>query len=168
MELIPILSTIILVATISTFLLAIGAYILYKIRESKGQTAVGPQPREVQAELVTPAEAPSQQRTPKPGRVIPQREYEEPRPATAVSKQTVILKQAAAAPSQPGFTPQPRPYQAYTRQTVSSAGQHEAKVPVGKNEEKEKKQADSRFLKYTAEGYIPAKEDKEAGALKWR
>ena len=33
MELIPILSTIILVATISTFLLAIGAYILYKVRE---------------------------------------------------------------------------------------------------------------------------------------
>ena len=35
MELIPILSTIILVATISTFILAVGAYILYKIRESK-------------------------------------------------------------------------------------------------------------------------------------
>ncbi len=35
MELIPILSTIILVATISTFILAVGAYILYKIREGK-------------------------------------------------------------------------------------------------------------------------------------
>ena len=35
MELIPVLSTIILVATISTFLLAIGAYILYKIREEQ-------------------------------------------------------------------------------------------------------------------------------------
>ena len=37
MELIPILSLIILVATISTFILAVGAYILYKIRERKGR-----------------------------------------------------------------------------------------------------------------------------------
>ena len=35
MELIPILSTIILVATISTFILAVGAYILYKVQEKK-------------------------------------------------------------------------------------------------------------------------------------
>ena len=56
MELIPVLSTIILVATISTFMLAIGAYILYKIREGKGQQAVTPIPSTVQAELYTPAE----------------------------------------------------------------------------------------------------------------
>lgn len=41
MELIPILSTIILVATISTFILAVGAYILYKIRE--GKVSVSPE-----------------------------------------------------------------------------------------------------------------------------
>lgn len=35
MELVPILSTIILVGTIATFLLAVCAYILYKIRERK-------------------------------------------------------------------------------------------------------------------------------------
>ena len=44
MELIPVLSTIILIATISTFLLAIGAYILYKVREGKGQQAAAPIP----------------------------------------------------------------------------------------------------------------------------
>lgn len=53
MELITILSTIILVATISTFILSIGAYILYKIRSRREQrpllNAVGP----TKAELVT-------------------------------------------------------------------------------------------------------------------
>ena len=56
MELIPILSTIILVATICTFILAIGAYILYKVRERKGQQAPYPKPSLVRAELVTPGE----------------------------------------------------------------------------------------------------------------
>lgn len=37
MELIPILATIVLAATASTFLLAVGAYILYKIRERRGK-----------------------------------------------------------------------------------------------------------------------------------
>ncbi len=35
MELIPILSTIILVATISTFILAVGAYIVFKVQEKR-------------------------------------------------------------------------------------------------------------------------------------
>ncbi len=37
MELVPILSTIILVGTIATFILAVAAYILYKIREGKAR-----------------------------------------------------------------------------------------------------------------------------------
>ena len=53
MELIPILSLIILVATISTFILAVGAYILYKIREGKYKSTAA-QPSTVQAELVSP------------------------------------------------------------------------------------------------------------------
>jgi hypothetical protein len=73
MELIPVLSTIILIATISTFLLAIGAYILYKIREGKGQQAVAPIPATVKAELYTPANIPVQ--VPRQGPEI------EPRPA---------------------------------------------------------------------------------------
>jgi len=54
MELIPILSLIILVATISTFILAVGAYILYKIRERKGKQGTAQTPESIQAELVTP------------------------------------------------------------------------------------------------------------------
>ncbi len=57
MELIPILSTIILVATICTFILAIGAYILYKIRERRGEQTQYSPPSTVQAELVAPEES---------------------------------------------------------------------------------------------------------------
>ena len=62
MELIPILSLIILVATISTFVLSVGAYILYKVRERKGITAKAPQPSALPAELVTPAPLIQEQR----------------------------------------------------------------------------------------------------------
>lgn len=83
MELIPVLSTIILVATISTFLLAIGAYILYKIREGKGQQVVAPVPSTVRAELYTPAETPVQ--IPRQGpEVAPQPVYFEPKTAPTV------------------------------------------------------------------------------------
>ncbi|GAB1351108.1 hypothetical protein MASR1M107_33230 [Ignavibacteriales bacterium] len=54
MELIPILATIILVATISTFFLSIGAYILFKIREAQGVRQKAVPPATIHAELVTP------------------------------------------------------------------------------------------------------------------
>lgn len=57
MELITILSTIILIATISTFILSIGAYILFKIRSRREHVAVITTDGPVQAELVTIREA---------------------------------------------------------------------------------------------------------------
>ena len=56
MELIPILSTIILVATISTFILAVGAYILYKIREGKVRVSPERKPEYLEAEYFLPRE----------------------------------------------------------------------------------------------------------------
>jgi hypothetical protein len=56
MELIPILSTIILVATISTFILAVGAYILYKIREGKVRESPERKPEYLEAEYLVPKE----------------------------------------------------------------------------------------------------------------
>ncbi|NWF50728.1 MAG: hypothetical protein HXY49_09310 [Ignavibacteriaceae bacterium] len=61
MELIPILSTIILVATISTFILAIGAYVLYKVRERRGTQQTVQTQTTVQAEVLSPITAPVQQ-----------------------------------------------------------------------------------------------------------
>jgi hypothetical protein len=54
MEIIPILSTIILATTASTFLLAIGAYILYKIRERRARKSIIYHPAKFEAEFITP------------------------------------------------------------------------------------------------------------------
>jgi hypothetical protein len=54
MELIPILSLIIMVATVCTFILAVGAFYHYKSKERKRKTQQKPQPDFIQAELVTP------------------------------------------------------------------------------------------------------------------
>ncbi|MDZ7763098.1 MAG: hypothetical protein U5K00_01540 [Melioribacteraceae bacterium] len=75
MELIPILSLIVLVATISTFILAVGAYILYKIRERKGRTSEAPQPSSIPAELVAPSPVIAEQHT-----TGTRRTYDEPYP----------------------------------------------------------------------------------------
>ncbi|MCH8121533.1 MAG: hypothetical protein IH853_00255 [Bacteroidetes bacterium] len=72
MELVPILSTIILVGTVATFILAVAAYILYKIRERRvlengssymsvdtdPHVLVSPQPYPVQS-TPSPVEAPT-------------------------------------------------------------------------------------------------------------
>jgi len=61
MELVPILSTIILVGTIATFILAVAAYVLYKIREQHAHeerstaTAIQREPHV----LVTPQQQPA-------------------------------------------------------------------------------------------------------------
>ena len=54
MELIPILSTIILVPTISTFILAIGAYILFKVQEKRADKFVKRGQEMEKAELLEP------------------------------------------------------------------------------------------------------------------
>ncbi len=57
MELIPILSLIILVSTISTFILAVGAYVLYKVREARGRAQKAKPPETIPADLVEPTPA---------------------------------------------------------------------------------------------------------------
>ncbi len=152
MELIPILSTIILVATISTFILAIGAYILYKIRESRGEQYVTAGPSEVKAELVTPVAAQA-----------PFREVEKA-PAQVFVQQPV----ASSGPKQ---QPQPifiqQPYRPEVKPLHSRVG-----VPTSQFSTTELTGAqnlrDSKFMKYTSDGYVSAKEDVNVGALKWK
>ncbi|MHB1687768.1 MAG: hypothetical protein ACYCVH_10375 [Ignavibacteriaceae bacterium] len=164
MELIPILSTIILVATISTFLLAVGAYLLYKVRERKGIQAVASQPSELKAELITPVAAPSQQAQPAE-RIVPQPYYQ---------RQPIFVQQQAAQPMQQRYTPGPQPFTGYGNQPRQYSGpdysQQRGFDRSSSNSltQEERKLRDSKFMKYTAEGYIPTKEDKGAGALKWR
>jgi hypothetical protein len=131
MELIPILSTIVLIATIMTFILAIGAYILYKVRESRGIVAAPPQPAWVTAEFVTP-----------------------------VSEHKPVKKRAARYTTQPVFL-----------ETKPATSQDSVQGEAGPYQEVETEQNDTteaKFMKYSSEGYVAPKEDKNSGALKWK
>ncbi len=155
MELIPILATIILMATISTFFLAVGAYVLYKIRERKGVTVEQIAPQTIKAELVTPEilaeQAPAivekRQRAPAP------RAFERPNPPAyrpsmePIFVQKKVLQPAAAeAPAK--------------QETVARPGPAPAPAAAASGE--------GKFLKYTSEGYVSPKEEKKQGAVKWR
>jgi hypothetical protein len=143
MELIPILSTIILVATISTFLLAIGAYILYKIRERKGEQVPYPKPSTVRAELVTPEETEyrrEEYKRPEEMRVPYNQQYKKP-------------------PSGPDVYPPDTEYQG------AQPGHYASEEELRRNI---RLRPGRKFLKYTSEGYIPTEEDKTSGVLKWR
>lgn len=150
MELIPILATIILVATISTFILAIGAYILYKVRESKGQQMEVIQPSTVQAELLVPEMVAEQVKVHETQRAPGQLIYEPQRvPSYKPQSEPIFVQQRAQAgpqPMQSKYTPAPQ------KQERQQAGPQPS---------------EQKFMKYTAEGYVPAKE-KDQGALKWR
>ncbi len=159
MELIPILSTIILVATISTFLLAIGAYILYKVRERKGSQSTSKEPAEIEAELVTPVGTASQKAS----------------PGEKIMPQPIFIQQRNGMQGQQQrFTPGPQPYTGFSNQiqpnsNVNSQQQRNGETTKSTGLTQEEKQTiDSKFMKYTAEGYVPAKGDKKSGALKWR
>ena len=150
MELIPILSTIILVATICTFILAIGAYILYKIREGKPQYAYQTKPASVKAELIVPSEA-------------------------AFSKDSTSTEQEKVLSVEPGIT-----REEYTKQRQPSQSKQTPEPREYKSEEeKVQKQKvrirphdrvsdENKFLKYTSDGYIPTQEDRNSGEVKWR
>lgn len=147
MELIPILSTIILVATISTFILSIGAYILYKLREKKIATSPRTVPSGVQAELVVPADVIP---TSSMARETRQPQYQSPFTAQRPAYPIVTEKQ-------PGSTSEPK------RFTVEEP----EKVPE-RRKSLLKKTGDTKFFKYTSEGYVPTEEDKVVGTTKWR
>jgi hypothetical protein len=172
MELIPILSTIILVATISTFLLAIGAYVLYKARERKGQSVAAPRQAEVRAEIVSPAAGPA------PKRVEQQKAAQQ---QGLAGRQPVILQQQAQP--QKRYAQKPQAYTSNIQKPASSnipqPGQYNEAGYVqqrgfkpsqysAQQEELRKQHKDSKFMKYTTEGYVSAKDNKESGAAKWR
>jgi len=145
MELIPILSTIILVATISTFILAVGAYILYKIRERKYQDAPAPAPEMRQAELVEPEELPRE------------KIYVEDivKPVTRVIKPEVRYHPV----KQTDNIHSPQYVARMEREPVRKTRVENRIIP---------EVPDSRFLKYTDEGYVTPEDDRDNGEIKWR
>jgi len=166
MELIPILSLIILVATISTFMLSVGAYILYKIRERKGMTSSAPQPAAIPAELVTPAPLVAEQRiiTPAAERKtydIPQNEYafEQQRQQTYIPQED-YNRGPELRPTFVGNAPSQYNETRYQKATGEQTKQYE----------QERKAAKGKFMRYTNEGYVePSKQErKQEDNLRWR
>lgn len=150
MELIPILSTIILVATICTFILAIGAYILYKVREGKPQFAYQNKPATVQGELIVPSEAIFTK-----GPAVTER-------GKIVQTEPGITREEYTKqrqPSQSKYTPEPHGY----KLEEEKASKQKVRIRA-----QERFSDENKFLKYTSDGYIPTQEDRSSGEVKWR
>lgn len=146
MELIPILSMIILVATISTFILAIGSYFLYKVRERKSQYATTFRPSVYQAEILSPEISHAEMQH---GQFQP---YTDVRPAYMQEGYNPVNEtQYRPEPSPAAFTPQPRQFSA----TETS-------------KQRARATEDNKYLKYTSEGYVPPASDKKSGTAKWK
>ncbi len=166
MELIPILSLIILVATISTFILAVGAYILYKVRERKGVLSQAPQPSAIPAELIAPAPLTADQRGISPERrtfevVAPQQEpgFDYQRQPTYGGREEVSRG------------PELRPTYVGSGPSYSEGSRYQR--PTGDNvrgTDSEKSPSKKKFMRYTNEGYIEpaAKDKKQEDNLRWR
>jgi hypothetical protein len=147
MELIPILSLIILVATISTFIFAVGAYILYKIRERKGRETAA-QPATVPAELVSPVPMMAEQEA---SRSMDGRSY-----TRDTAQQPVYAPTRVTGPQlRPTYVSQP-PTPRFTPPTL----------------EGERYSAQKKFTRYTTEGTSDAKREEkkkeEEDSLRWR
>ena len=165
MELIPILSLIILVATISTFMLAVGAYILYKIRERKGVSAPAAQPAALPAELITPAPMVSEQRAFAPDR----RTFD---PSVSQTEYGYdYQRQQSYVPQEEPKGPELRP--TFVGPSASSYQETRYQQPIAETPkafEPEKTQGKKKFVRYTNEGYVePTRpEKKQEDNLRWR
>ncbi len=163
MELIPILSLIILVATVSTFILAVGAYILFKVRERKGKVAQAPQPAAVPGEMVTPvqqvvAEQPAATRT----------TYTEERYVTRESAPQYQQPMYATGEGRVKAGPDLRPtYASPSTQTRYTQGATNVR---NTGEGRQYGETNAKFMRYTNEGYAPPQkeEKRKDDSLKWR
>lgn len=165
MELIPILATIILMATISTFILAIGAYILYKVRERQGQQAEVAQPATLQAELLTPEliaeQLQGQEHQKAPGQIMFEPVRVPSQPNYRPQSEPIFVQQRAQAGPQPVQARYSQPGQQMNQPQRVENRQQAPAQPTQAPEQK--------FMKYTADGYVSAKENvKSQGAVKWR
>lgn len=161
MELIPILSLIILVATISTFILAVGAYILYKVRERKGIATQVVQPAAIPAELVAPVPLMQDQRY-----MSHDRRTFEPQPSQQEYGYEYQRQPAYVPNEEQARGPELRPTfvdPAYDRRRTGEGF---------RTNESERSTSGSKkkYMRYTNEGYVePTRQDrKQEDNLRWR
>ena len=144
MELIPILSLIMLVATIATFILAIGAYILYKIRERNDRLESNSQKDIVQAELVTPSRVSTEART-----------------TNETYTGDLMLTRGAHKSGQ-------RMRKTYVAPIYTNTEDQRSKESTS-TKMKDRMTNQNKYLRYTQDGYIePGKDENKENILKWR
>ncbi|MFH0733957.1 MAG: hypothetical protein V1773_05585 [bacterium] len=157
MELIPILSLIILFATISTFILAVGAYVLYKVRERKGRLRKAVAPATIQAELITPSPLVGEQKS-----TGMRRTYTEDQYSTRDSVGEFEKRSSMAETSDRGSSAGPQ-----MRPTFVSSSYGESKYQKSDSEKSSNKR---KFMRYTNEEPPTTKkeENKNEENLRWR
>jgi len=162
MELIPILSFIILVATASTFVLAVGAYALYKVRERKGRVGKAAEPAALPAEMVTPTPLPTEAGLATAERTL--FEEEPGRVPTFGGRQPSLYSTRHTSTLRPSVVPTQAPTYAETSrfERATTAPATKPKTSTG-----------SKFMRYTSEGYVepntePKKSKNEEDTLRWR
>lgn len=158
MELIPILSFIILVATISTFILAVGAYILYKVRESKGRKSVVVKAQTGEAELYAPAQIPMKQEIAAQAKISTQEQ---------MLKSREQMRPVMYESQQERYQPQEEKYQ--TARVSSEAKRYQVPNQAESHDDDyQENGTDKKFRKYTSDGYVPVSKTKTGENLKWR
>jgi len=147
MELIPILSTIILVATISTFILAVGAYILYKVRERRTRELSETKYRHIETEYIEPESVFSEIDN------YPEKYLLKNEESSSFRKKYKTKEEHfGSKPKIPGGKyPE-------IKEVKKTATNGSAKVIV----------PETKFMKYTIDGYIDADKEENAGEIKWR
>lgn len=169
MELVPILSTIILVGTIATFILAVFAYILYKVRERRTREAAGQQRQYVEARRtqMAPAMRPAGIGQPSvasmyiaPTTTLPPQgpvvEVEDLREAVAPSggwQQPPSLERAVAAP--PAFERAEGNGHRRPAQRIARPQSQETIEAPRRLESEAGREPSSLFWEYTDEGFVP-------------
>ena len=177
MELVPILSTIILVGTIATFILAVFAYILYKVRERRTREAAGQQRQYVEARRtqMAPASRPVGAQigqptvasmyiaptTPLPpqGPVVEVEHVHEAAPPMGGWQQPPNLEHAVAAPS--GYDRADSGSHRRPTQRIARSHPQEAAEPR-RLESETGREPSSLFWEYTDEGFVPIDPSKSA------
>lgn len=165
MELIPILSLIVLVATISTFILAVGAYVLYKIRERKGRVANAPQAAAIEAELVAPVPLVNSQKDTQQVSRMTYVQEQMPTRVTELGYQRQNMR--IQEPMKPVSPPPMRPT------FIGNAPDKYTEEKFVRRQERPTQDnfaAGKKFMRYTTEGYVEPKKDeqKKEDKLRWR
>lgn len=160
MELIPILSLIILVATISTFILAVGAYVLYKIRERKGRVANAPQPAAIEAELVAPSAFAMQQQREQFTSI----EEQAPTRVSELAYQRQSVKTQERTPLAPPMRP------TFIGNAPDTRYTEEKYIKPREEKTRDERVQNKKFMRYTTEGSEENKktQERKEDKLRWR